>query len=66
MYCVEQVITEVDKLQTGLEVAEAKLKNTSSEKRMTSEEMEALRQVRQCLNLYLNLYVVLAEVHTQK
>uniref|UniRef100_A0A8C7FQ07 Discs large MAGUK scaffold protein 5 n=1 Tax=Oncorhynchus kisutch TaxID=8019 RepID=A0A8C7FQ07_ONCKI len=40
----DQVITEVDKLQTGLEVAEAKLKNTSSEKRMTSEEMEALRQ----------------------
>uniref|UniRef100_A0A674B7K6 Discs large MAGUK scaffold protein 5 n=1 Tax=Salmo trutta TaxID=8032 RepID=A0A674B7K6_SALTR len=40
----DQVITEVDKLQTGLEVAEAKLKNTSSEKRMTSEELEALRQ----------------------
>uniref|UniRef100_A0A8C1VQQ2 Discs large MAGUK scaffold protein 5 n=1 Tax=Cyprinus carpio TaxID=7962 RepID=A0A8C1VQQ2_CYPCA len=40
----DQVIKEVDKLQTGLEVAEAKLKNTSSERRVAGEEMEALRQ----------------------
>uniref|UniRef100_A0A672P6N6 Discs large MAGUK scaffold protein 5 n=1 Tax=Sinocyclocheilus grahami TaxID=75366 RepID=A0A672P6N6_SINGR len=40
----DQVIKEVDKLQTGLEAAEAKLKNTSSERRVTSEEIEALRQ----------------------
>ncbi|KAJ8406756.1 hypothetical protein AAFF_G00296720 [Aldrovandia affinis] len=40
----DQVIKEVDKLQTGLEVAEAKLKNTSSERKVASEEMEALRQ----------------------
>ncbi|XP_078147009.1 disks large homolog 5-like [Centroberyx gerrardi] len=40
----DQVIKEVDKLQTGLEVAEAKLKNTSSERRVASEELEALRQ----------------------
>lgn len=41
----DQVIKEVDKLQTELELAESKLKNTSSEKRVASEEMEALRQV---------------------
>ncbi|XP_048843263.1 disks large homolog 5a isoform X4 [Brienomyrus brachyistius] len=40
----DQVIKEVDKLQSGLEVAEAKLKNTSSERKVASEEMEALRQ----------------------
>ncbi|XP_073723345.1 disks large homolog 5 [Misgurnus anguillicaudatus] len=40
----DQVIKEVDKLQSGLEAAEAKLKNTSSERRVASEEMEALRQ----------------------
>uniref|UniRef100_A0A671RJE8 Calcium-activated potassium channel subunit alpha-1-like n=1 Tax=Sinocyclocheilus anshuiensis TaxID=1608454 RepID=A0A671RJE8_9TELE len=40
----DQVIKEVDKLHTGLEAAEAKLKNTSSERRVTSEEIEALRQ----------------------
>uniref|UniRef100_A0A8C9S090 Discs, large homolog 5b (Drosophila), tandem duplicate 1 n=1 Tax=Scleropages formosus TaxID=113540 RepID=A0A8C9S090_SCLFO len=40
----DQVIKEVDKLQTGLEMAEAKLKNTSSERKVASEEMEALRQ----------------------
>ncbi|XP_019902707.2 disks large homolog 5 isoform X2 [Esox lucius] len=40
----DQVIKEVDKLQTGLELAEAKLKNTTSERRMTGEELEALRQ----------------------
>ncbi|XP_046887625.1 disks large homolog 5-like isoform X5 [Hypomesus transpacificus] len=40
----DQVIMEVDKLTTGLEVAEAKLKNTSSERRVASEELEALRQ----------------------
>ncbi|XP_067286358.1 disks large homolog 5 isoform X2 [Pseudorasbora parva] len=40
----DQVIKEVDKLQTGLEAAEAKLKNTSSERRVASEELEALRQ----------------------
>lgn len=41
----DQVIKEVDKLQTGLDVAEAKLKNRSSERRVAGEEMEALRQV---------------------
>uniref|UniRef100_A0A6Q2X5Y0 Discs, large homolog 5b (Drosophila), tandem duplicate 1 n=1 Tax=Esox lucius TaxID=8010 RepID=A0A6Q2X5Y0_ESOLU len=41
----DQVIKEVDKLQTGLELAEAKLKNTTSERRMTGEELEALRQI---------------------
>jgi len=41
----DQVIKEVDGLQTGLEMAEAKLKNTSSERRVASEELEALRQV---------------------
>ncbi|XP_026131794.1 disks large homolog 5 isoform X1 [Carassius auratus] len=40
----DQVIKEVDKLQTGLDAAEAKLKNTSSERRVAGEEMEALRQ----------------------
>lgn len=44
----DQVIKEVDKLQTELELAESKLKNTSSEKRVASEEMEALRQVLTC------------------
>ncbi len=42
----DQVIKEVDKLQTGLEAAEAKLKNTSSERRVAGEEIEALRQVK--------------------
>uniref|UniRef100_A0A669BP18 Discs large MAGUK scaffold protein 5 n=1 Tax=Oreochromis niloticus TaxID=8128 RepID=A0A669BP18_ORENI len=42
----DQVIKEVDRLQTGLEVAEAKLKCTSSERRVASEELEALRQVK--------------------
>lgn len=41
----DQVIKEVDKLQTELESAEARLKNTSSEKVVASEELEALRQV---------------------
>ncbi|XP_029313034.1 disks large homolog 5-like isoform X3 [Cottoperca gobio] len=40
----DQVIKEVDRLHTGLEMAEAKLKNTSSERRVASEELEALRQ----------------------
>ncbi|XP_069373908.1 disks large homolog 5-like isoform X4 [Paralichthys olivaceus] len=40
----DQVIKEVDRLQTGLETAEAKLKNTSSERRVANEELEALRQ----------------------
>ncbi|XP_072228827.1 disks large homolog 5-like isoform X2 [Leuresthes tenuis] len=40
----DQVIKEVDRLQTGLEVAEAKLKNNTSERRVASEELEALRQ----------------------
>ncbi|KAK0145509.1 Disks large 5 [Merluccius polli] len=40
----DQVIKEVDKLQTGLELAEARLKNTSSERRVASDELEALRQ----------------------
>ena len=42
----DQVIKEVDKLQTGLELAEARLKNTSSERRVASDELEALRQVK--------------------
>uniref|UniRef100_A0A3P8ST81 Discs, large homolog 5a (Drosophila) n=1 Tax=Amphiprion percula TaxID=161767 RepID=A0A3P8ST81_AMPPE len=40
----DQVIKEVDKLQTELEAAEAQLKNTSSERVVASEELEALRQ----------------------
>uniref|UniRef100_A0AAR2LFY8 Discs, large homolog 5b (Drosophila), tandem duplicate 1 n=1 Tax=Pygocentrus nattereri TaxID=42514 RepID=A0AAR2LFY8_PYGNA len=40
----DQVIKEVERLQTGLEAAEAKLKNTSSERRVATEELEALRQ----------------------
>uniref|UniRef100_A0A8C2KNN4 Discs, large homolog 5a (Drosophila) n=1 Tax=Cyprinus carpio TaxID=7962 RepID=A0A8C2KNN4_CYPCA len=40
----DQVIKEVDKLQTELEAAEARLKNTSSERMVASEELEALRQ----------------------
>ncbi|KAM3591467.1 uncharacterized protein V6R79_002361 [Siganus canaliculatus] len=40
----DQVIKEVDRLQTGLEVAEARLKNTSSERQVANEELEALRQ----------------------
>lgn len=42
----DQVIKEVDRLQTGLEVAEAKLMNNSSERRVATEELEALQQVR--------------------
>lgn len=42
----DQVIKEVDRLQTGLEVAEAKLKNNFSERRVASDELEALRQVK--------------------
>lgn len=41
----DQVIKELDKLQTELEAAEARLKNTSSERVVASEELEALRQV---------------------
>uniref|UniRef100_A0A8C5HZQ0 Disks large homolog 5-like n=1 Tax=Gouania willdenowi TaxID=441366 RepID=A0A8C5HZQ0_GOUWI len=40
----DQVIKEVDRLHTGLEMAEAKLKNTSSERRVAGEELEAFRQ----------------------
>uniref|UniRef100_A0A8C4F2A5 Discs, large homolog 5a (Drosophila) n=1 Tax=Dicentrarchus labrax TaxID=13489 RepID=A0A8C4F2A5_DICLA len=40
----DQVIKELDKLQTELEAAEARLKNTSSERVVASEELEALRQ----------------------
>ncbi|XP_015237899.1 PREDICTED: disks large homolog 5-like isoform X1 [Cyprinodon variegatus] len=40
----DQVIKEVDRLQTGLEVAEAKLMNNSSERRVATEELEALQQ----------------------
>ncbi|KAL0964827.1 hypothetical protein UPYG_G00329540 [Umbra pygmaea] len=40
----DQVIMEVDHLQTGLETAEAKLQNISSERRMAGEELEAIRQ----------------------
>ncbi|XP_029465375.1 disks large homolog 5 isoform X2 [Rhinatrema bivittatum] len=47
----DQVIKEVDKLQTELELAQGKLKNTSSEKRVASEEMEALRQIQDSATL---------------
>uniref|UniRef100_A0A670ZU97 Discs large MAGUK scaffold protein 5 n=1 Tax=Pseudonaja textilis TaxID=8673 RepID=A0A670ZU97_PSETE len=47
----DQVIKEVDKLQTELELAESKLKNTSSEKKVASEEMEALRQIQDSATL---------------
>ena len=47
----DQVIKEVDRLQTGLELAEAKLKNTSSERRVANEELEALRQVKNIIRL---------------
>uniref|UniRef100_A0A8C2ZZ84 Discs, large homolog 5a (Drosophila) n=1 Tax=Cyclopterus lumpus TaxID=8103 RepID=A0A8C2ZZ84_CYCLU len=40
----DQVIKELDKLQTELEAAEARLKNTSSERVVASEELEAFRQ----------------------
>ena len=61
----DQVIKELDKLQTALEAAEARLKNTSSERVVASEELEALRQVlgrrgphRGALMLCLRLAVV--------
>ncbi|XP_043839353.1 disks large homolog 5 isoform X4 [Dromiciops gliroides] len=47
----DQVIKELDKLQTELELAESKLKNTTSEKRVASEEMEALRQIQDSATL---------------
>uniref|UniRef100_A0A4W5R797 Discs, large homolog 5a (Drosophila) n=1 Tax=Hucho hucho TaxID=62062 RepID=A0A4W5R797_9TELE len=40
----DQVIKELEKLQTALEAAQARLKNTSSERMVASEETEALRQ----------------------
>ncbi|XP_055758844.1 disks large homolog 5-like isoform X8 [Salvelinus fontinalis] len=40
----DQVIKELEKLQTALEAAEARIKNTSSERMVASEETEALRQ----------------------
>uniref|UniRef100_A0A8C8FUF2 Discs, large homolog 5a (Drosophila) n=1 Tax=Oncorhynchus tshawytscha TaxID=74940 RepID=A0A8C8FUF2_ONCTS len=40
----DQVIKELEKLQMALEAAEARLKNTSSERMVASEETEALRQ----------------------
>ncbi len=57
----DQVIKEVDKLQTGLETAEARLKNTSSDRRVAGEEIEALRQVKHtqtCLTMVC-FYMVL-------
>ncbi|XP_020861753.1 disks large homolog 5 isoform X5 [Phascolarctos cinereus] len=47
----DQVIKELDKLQTELELAESKLKNTTSEKRVASEEVEALRQIQDSATL---------------
>ena len=47
-----QVIKELEKLQMALEAAEARLKNTSSERMVASEETEALRQVQ--INLEWN------------
>uniref|UniRef100_A0A8C5AV06 Discs large MAGUK scaffold protein 5 n=1 Tax=Gadus morhua TaxID=8049 RepID=A0A8C5AV06_GADMO len=47
----DQVIKEVDKLQTGLELAEARLKNTSSERRVAGDELEALRQKQDSVSL---------------
>ncbi|XP_078055662.1 disks large homolog 5a isoform X10 [Mustelus asterias] len=44
----DQVHKEIDKLQTELELAQGHLKNTSSERKVAGEELEALRQ---CLNL---------------
>jgi uncharacterized protein (DUF3084 family) len=49
------VIKELDKLQTELEAAEARLKNTSSERMVASEEMEALRQVQVNESFYLSV-----------
>lgn len=42
----DQVHKEIDKLQTELELAQGHLKNTSSERKVAGEELEALRQVR--------------------
>lgn len=65
----DQVIKEVDKLQTGLEAAEAKLKNTSSERRVASEEIEALRQVKhtqiQKTTLGVNMKLVCELFHSR-
>ncbi|XP_072281256.1 disks large homolog 5 isoform X3 [Pyxicephalus adspersus] len=47
----DQVIKEMDKMQTELELAQGRLKNTSSEKRVASEEMEALRQIQDSATL---------------
>uniref|UniRef100_A0A4W3HB39 Discs, large homolog 5b (Drosophila), tandem duplicate 1 n=1 Tax=Callorhinchus milii TaxID=7868 RepID=A0A4W3HB39_CALMI len=40
----DQVHKEIDKLQTELELAQGHLKNTSSERKVAGEELEALRQ----------------------
>lgn len=53
----DQVIKEMDKMQTELELAQGRLKNTSCEKRVASEEMEALRQV------YLSVHYVLKNLY---
>lgn len=55
----DQVIKELDKLQTELEAAEARLKNTSSERVVASEELEALRQVsllKTCTTLHIPVW----------
>lgn len=57
----DQVIKEVDKLQSGLEAAESKLKNTSSARRVASEEMEALRQV---AHAHLRLWIQINDAIT--
>lgn len=58
---MEQVIKELEKLQTALEAAEARLKNTSSERMVASEEMEALRQVQVNESFYLSVNQTLSE-----
>lgn len=55
------MIKELDKLQTELEAAEARLKNTSSERMVASEEMEALRQVQVNESFYLSVNQTLSE-----
>ncbi|XP_062958227.1 disks large homolog 5 isoform X2 [Cynocephalus volans] len=42
----DQVISELDKLQTEVELAESKLKSSTCEKKVASEGVEALRQIK--------------------
>ncbi|KAK7918612.1 hypothetical protein WMY93_009896 [Mugilogobius chulae] len=44
----DQVIKEVDRLQTGLDAAQAKLKNSSSERRVANESWSAQTETRLC------------------